>query len=396
MTFSQGYAPAPKCSPSRCNILTGKTTSRNHFTNTDNNIATGKILIEPTTETSINSNDINYAEWLKSTGMSYRTAHFGKWHLGNNNTSSPTNNGFDFNDGNTNNNDGNQGGTVQTDPKKIFDLTNRAIQFIRDAVADNVPFLLQLSHYAVHSDVEAGQATIDIYNDASQRPPGTRHNNAEYGVMTEDTDDGIGQLLAEITTLGLDNNTYVIFISDNGEQLNLTSNTPLSFGKTFIKEGGIRVPFIVKGPNIMQNSYYAEAVVGYDLFPTIAELTGSTIALPPNSDGQSIVPLLTGPTPFSRTKPIYFHSPHYDNNPNKTPRSAVINGTYKLIVEYENGSIHLYDLATDIGENNDLSTMQATLTGNLTIQLRDHLKEVNASMPTLDPAHTVFPGHLRM
>ena len=391
MTFSQAYSPSPKCSPSRSSILTGRTTARNQFTNTDNNIATGKLLIEPVTNTALNGTDTTYAEWLKSTGMNYRTAHLGKWHLGNADDSSPTNNGFDVNDGATNNSDGNQGGVVQTDPKKIFDLTSRANSFMQTAVSDGVPFLLQLSHYAVHNEIEARQETIDLYNDPTQRPLGVIHSGVEYGAMTEDTDDGIGLLLAEITSLGIDNNTYVILISDNGGQQNLTSNLPLSLGKTFISEGGIRVPFIIKGPNITANSYNREAVVEYDLFPTIAELTGSPEALPDNIDGQSLVPLLTGNS-FNRMEPIYFHSPHYDDNPNKTPRSAVVDGQYKLIVEYETGSINLYDLSADIGETNDISASEAILAQTLCIQLRDHLKEVSASMPTLDPSHSNFSG----
>lgn len=391
MTFSQGYAPAPKCAPSRASILTGRTTARNNFTSTDNDIATGKILIEAITETALDGTDTTYAEWLKSTGLNYRTAHFGKWHLGSATTSSPSSNGFDFNDGNTNNSDGNQGATVQVDPKKIFDLTNRSISFIQDAVTDGVPFLIQLSHYAVHNNVEARQETIDLYNNSSLRPPGTIHTEVEYAAMTEDTDDGIGQLLAEISRLGIDNNTYVILVSDNGGQLNLTDNTPLSFGKTFLFEGGIRVPFIIKGPNITPNSYNTEAVVEYDLFPTIAELTGSSLALPENMDGQSLVPLLTGNT-FNRTEPIYFHSPHYDTNPNKTPRSAVVDGKYKLIVEYETGNNYLYDLSVDIGEGNDISTSQSTITTGLQIKLRNHLKAVNATMPTLDPTNALFSG----
>ena len=391
MTFSQGYAPAPKCAPSRASILTGRTTARNNFTSTDNDIATGKILIEALTETALDGADITYAEWLKSTGLNYRTAHFGKWHLGSAATSSPSSNGFDFNDGNTNNGTGNQGATVQVDPKKIFDLTNRSISFIQDAVTDGVPFLLQLSHYAIHSNIEARQETINLYNNPALRPPGIIHTGVEYGAMTEDTDDGIGQLLAEITNLGLDNNTYIVLVSDNGGQINLTDNTPLSFGKTFLFEGGIRVPFIIKGPNITSNIYNTEAVVEYDLFPTIAELTGSSVALPDNIDGQSLVPLLTG-NPFNRIEPIYFHSPHYDQNPNKTPRSAVVDGQYKLVVTYETGNISLYDLSADIGETNDISVSQANITQDLCIKLRDYLKTVNATMPTLDPTNVLFSG----
>jgi arylsulfatase A-like enzyme len=209
LTFSQAYSPSPKCSPSRCAIMTGRTTARNQFTNTDNSIDTGRILIEPNSNTLLDGGDTTYAEWLKSTGLNYRTAHFGKWHLGSAPASNPSNNGFDFNDGTTSNSDGNNGGTVQADPKNIFDLTNRSIAFIQDAVSDTVPFLLQLSHYAVHSNIEARQATIDLYNDTLQRPPGTNHTDAEYGAMTEDTDDGIGQLLAAISALGIDTNQYL-------------------------------------------------------------------------------------------------------------------------------------------------------------------------------------------
>lgn len=391
MIFSQAYAPAPKCSPSRCSILTGRSTARNHFTNTDNQIATDKILVEATTNTAIDEADITLPEWLKSTGMNYRTAHFGKWHQGNSIASSPSNNGFDLSDGSTGNGDGDHGTTIQSDPKKIFSLTNKAIDFVQDAVSDDIPFYIQLSHYAVHTSIEARQLTVDLYNDPTQRPPGSVHTGAEYAAMTEDTDTGIGQLLAKITSLGLDSNTYVIFMSDNGGQSNVTDNSPLFRGKTFLFEGGIRVPFFIKGPNIPPNTYTTEAIIAYDLFPTIAELTGSTVPLPNNMDDQSLVPLFTG-NAFTRSEPLYFHSPHYEFNPNKTPRSAVVSGNFKLMVEYETGNNYLYDLDADIGESNDLSASQPALAYELCIKLRDHLKSVNATMPTLDPTHANFSG----
>ncbi len=391
MVFSRGYAPAPKCAPSRNSILTGMSTARNSFTSTDNNIAEGKVLIEATTETIINNDLETYAEWLKNTGLNYRTAHFGKWHLGNTDASDPAMNGFDSSDGNTNNSSGNTGTDINDDPKKIFDLTSRSIAFMQNAVDDGVPFSLQLSHYAVHTDVETRQSTLNRYNDPAQRPKGTLHDNAEYGAMTEDTDDGVGLLLQALTNLGIDDNTYVFYLSDNGGQMNLTDNAPLNFGKTFIFEGGIRVPFIVCGPGISAKTYSSEPVVAYDLFPTIAELTGSDNALPNNLDGQSIVPLLRGES-FERQKPLFFHSPHYDNNARKTPRSAVIAGDYKLIAEYETGSTLLFDLEEDISESNDLSVTKPDVRDGLRRLLRDHLKSVQANMPTLNPAYDSFTG----
>ncbi|MGL1885028.1 MAG: sulfatase-like hydrolase/transferase [Reichenbachiella sp.] len=391
LTFSQGYAPAPKCSPSRNSIMTGKSTARTGFTNTDNNIDTDHILIEPNSETMLDASEITYAEWLKSTGLNYRTAHYGKWHLGSSDDSSPENNGFDYSDGATNNSSGNQGETVQEDPKKIFELTDRSIAFIEQAVADEVPFAIQLSHYAVHDDIEAKQETIDLYNDPTQRPMGTIHDHIEYAAMTEDTDEGIGLLLNRITELGLDENTYVFFISDNGGQMNFTDNTPLAFGKMFISEGGIRVPFVVKGPNVLTNMYNSEPVIAYDLFPTMAELTGSEVALPANMDGQSIASLLTGDS-FDRTSPLYFHSPHYENNRNKTPRSAMVSGEMKLVMEYETGNAYLYDLSSDPGESEDLSSLQPDLANDMYLTLRDYLKSVDATMPALDPSHANFSG----
>lgn len=390
MTFSKGYAPAPKCSPTRCSIQTGKTTARTQYTTTGSGLTSGKLLVAPSTERNINTIDLTFAEWLKSTGLNYRTAHYGKWHIGGN---GPADHGFDMSDGNTENSDGNNGtGTAQADPKKIFSLTNRAISFIQGAQTDGVPFFIQLSYYAVHTDVEAQQATIDLYNDPASRPMGSIHNNVEYGAMTEDMDTGIGLLLQEITDLGLDSNTYVVFLSDNGAQNSQSSNMPLSRGKTFLFEGGIRVPFIIKGPGIAANSRSSEAVVGYDIYPTFAALTGATTALPVDLDGADISPVLLGTAPLNRSEPIYFHSPHYDNNPNKTPRSAMIEGDLKLIVEYETGNTYLYNIATDVSENMDLSSTMPEKTYEMCVALRDYLLSVNARMPALDPTHSNFSG----
>lgn len=389
MTFSQAYAPAPKCAPSRASILTGKTTARNRFTNTGNDIATDKILIEPTTNVALNNQDITLAEWLKDGGRNYRTAHFGKWHL---RAGGSDANGFDEGDGNTGNSDGNNsGGVAQEDPKKIFELTNKAISFMSQAQADGVPFFLQLSHYAVHTEIEARQSTIDLYNNPALRPPGGVHNKAEYGAMTEDMDEGIGLLLDALNNLGLDENTYVIFTSDNGAQANQSSNFPLRRSKTFIFEGGVRVPFIIKGPGITPASYENAPIVGYDLFPTLAALSGIDAALPLDLDGTDISPLFFGGE-INREEPIYFHSPHYDMNPNKTPKSAVVYGQHKLIVDYETGDLFLYDLEADIGESANLADEQAALRDELRLKLRNHLRSVDANMPSLDPGYPNFSG----
>ena len=386
MTFSQGYAPAPKCSPTRNSILTGESTARNSFTETGSAIEPGQILIEPTTNRSIDYDDTTIAEWLKSLNMNYQTAHFGKWHLG---SDGPEAHGFDESDGATSNNHGNapNGETIQEDPKTMFELTEKGIQFMQGAINAGNPFYLQMSHYAVHGGTETTQASFDHFD---AKEPGTIHDNVEFAGMTKDLDTAIAILLQEIEDLGIENETYVIFMSDNGSG-NASSNAPLREQKAYIFEGGIRVPFIVRGPNIPAGTYCPTPVHGYDLFPTIAEWTGSGASLPSTLDGESIVPLLSQ-NPFSRSEPLYFHLPHYSGNANKKPRSAAVDGNYKLIVEYDTGIDYLYDLDADIGESNNIAASNPVVAQELKVKLRDHLKAVNTNMPTLNPDHSNFNG----
>jgi arylsulfatase A len=388
MIFSQAYSPAPNCAPTRNSILTGEAPARNSFTTVGGGQTPDRILISGINDNSMDNGDITIAEWLNSTNLDYRTAHYGKWHI---EAGGPGANGFSHDDGNTNNGTGDAGDgqVIQTDPKKMMDLTSKGITFMQDAVTANEPFYLQLSHYAVHTLVETTQAAQDYF---TTKPSGAVHNNIDYAGMTRDFDDAIGVLLAEITNLGITGNTYVIFMSDNGAQTNQSSNAPLYRNKSYIREGGIRVPMIVKGPNIPANTTNAEPVVGYDLFPTIADWTGSSAALPSTLDGTSIKNL-TLQAAFNRGEPVYFHSPHYGNGP-KTPSSAATQGDYKLIINYESGVDNLFNLNADVSEvtANDIAEANPAIVLDLKIQLRDHLKEINANMPSLDPTHANFSG----
>lgn len=393
MTFSQGYAPAPKCSPTRNSILTGQTPAKTKMTTTGNGTATGKILVAPMISPSIDPTKITLPELIKQIDPNYITAHYGKWHLG---QIGPDGHGFDRQDGANGNNSGNaaDGQSVQTDPKKIFTLTDSAMALMDDAVAANRPFYLQVSHYAVHTAQEATQATLNIYNDPTQRPPGVEHNAPLYGAMTEDLDKGVGMLLDKLDSLGIADNTYIIYMSDNGAQNGQSNNNPLTGSKVFLTEGGIRVPFLIVGPNIAANSRNAVPVVGYDLYPTIIEwIEGNTAAVPTEVEGTSLVPILTGAaTTLTRTHPIVFHSPHYDTTPSKKPSSAIVQGNYKLYVNYQNGNFKLHDLNVDITESNNLFSTLPTVANDLCLQLRDYLKSINADMPTLDDTHANNTG----
>jgi len=393
MSFSQGYAPAAKCSPTRHSILTGQTPAKTKRTTTGNGFTTGEILVPPTISSNLQVAMITFPELIKQVEPNYLTAHFGKWHLGN---LSPDNHGFDRQDGANGNNVGNatNGQVIQTDPKKIFTLSDSATNFMEDAVNANRPFYLQVSHYAVHSVVEASQSMYDIYNNSALRPPGTIHNDPFYGAMTEDLDRGLGLILDKIDSLGIGNDTYIIYMSDNGAPSNLSDNNPLKLSKIFLYEGGIRVPFFISGPNIPANSESSIPVVGYDLYPTIMEwIRGNTNDVPAEIEGISLATmLLNGTTPLVRNTPMVFHSPHYDTPAAKKPSSAIVEDNYKLYVNYETGSFELYDLDADIGETTNLFTTLTTVATDLCITLRDYLKSVNADMPTLDETHSNNPG----
>lgn len=388
MTFSQGYAPAPKCSPSRISILSGKSCAQLKFTFTDNIREDSVRLLEPTTESDIPDSLLTIAEWLHVQGWDYYTAHYGKWHIGG---SGPANHGFDRSDGDTGNEDGNHNGLVQSDPRKIFSITDSATTFIADAVQMGRPFFVQLSHHAPRKPIEARPETLQEWYDTKQHPLGKRHKDPEYAAMISDLDTGIGILLEKIKSLGIDSNTYLIYVADNGAGGN---NFPLSGGKAACQEGGIRVPFVIAGPGITGGTYSSIAVSGYDLYPTIAAFaSGDTpYSLPHTLDGANIAPLTKAANhPFIRPQQgLVFHCPHY--NESTTPQSALVEGNLKLLVDYEKGTLALYNLDIDIGEGTDISTKLPETTRIMTIRLRDYLKNVQARTVNLHPGFPDYTG----
>ena len=387
--FTKGYIAAPKCAPSRCAIQTGRSAPRNHFTETGNGLSTGEIMTAAATDRDINPADTTLAEWLKQTGRGYTTAHFGKWHLG---SDGPANHGFDRSDGSTGNNDGENGGGAQVDPKKMSEITDSSIAFINDAKASASPFYLQVSHYAVHSSVEYQQSTRDLYDTAARPPdPNGIHDGKDFAAMTEDFDAALGRLVKHIEDEGLADNTYIVFISDNGASVGMSDNTPLKRGKNHLFEGGIRVPFIVRGPWVTPNSYESTPVVAYDLFPTFAHLTCVHTPMPDSLDGVNISNLFNETFTFNREDPLFFHSPHYGST-GKVPNAAAIEGDYKFYVDYETGEMTLHNIDIDIEEAIDSSAHLSQLHMRLWIKLRDHLLEGSARMAVPNESHADFMG----
>jgi len=248
MVFSNAYSPAPICVPTRHSIQFGKTPSR--LRNTGH--YTGVNHCE---------NERSIAQVLKAADSNYVTAHFGKWGLHH----PPEYWGYDKSDGQNNNYHGDwrsvkdKRALPADDPKRIFSLTRRANEFMQAQVEAGRPFFMQVSHYAPHVQHRALKKTIEKYKklppggkcrpvDYESPPPPLNDWVLEYAAMIEDLDTGLGMLLDKLDKLGIAENTYIIFTSNNGG--GFKGCEPLRAGKASLYEGGLRVPTVVRGPGI--------------------------------------------------------------------------------------------------------------------------------------------------
>tara|TARA_X000000950_G_scaffold44034_2_gene49688 strand:+ start:2555 stop:4006 length:1452 start_codon:yes stop_codon:yes gene_type:complete len=390
--FSNAYAASPVCAPSRYSIQFGKSPARLLHTRVlgDNNV---------------NHDQAAIPQVLKAVDPRYRAAHLGKWHI----KADPARYGYDVHDGQTGNkeggfvNDKSQWyGDSGDDPKKMFSLTDRAIEFMTESVKRDTPFFLQVSHYALHSNLAYRQTTFD---QVSRQTPGSLHENVAYASMMTDLDESIGRLFDAYKRLGLNENTYFIVTSDNGgmpvlpQQVNRGRpyknglNAPLLRGKWDLMEGGIRVPFLAVGPDIKPNSQSNEPIIGYDLMATFAELAGSSQHVPEDSDGVSIVPLLGSPDAHLKRPPhgLVFHFPHYNQVGLNEPHSAIRVGNFKLVRFDQSMRSLLFNVATDLGEAHDLAESNAACVDKLEALLDTYLTAVGAEQPK-DSSSWVKPG----
>ncbi|MDP7033218.1 MAG: sulfatase-like hydrolase/transferase [Planctomycetota bacterium] len=379
VSFSNAYAPAPMCTPSRAAILTGKSPARLHMTcpGTARKAQAWQKVAPPMHVSELPEDETTLAEVLKAEG--YVTAHLGKWHL---HGGGPGKHGFDVHDGDT----GNEAPESEENPKDIFGIATRAKAFLKEQKSSGKPFYLQLSHYAVHSPVAARPATLEA---VAKRTAGARHNRQDYAAMTQDFDTSVGQVLEALKTLGLAKNTYVIFTSDNGAGARGASkeNVPLAGGKASLWEGGVRVPMMITGPGVPKGVNRSESVIGTDLFRTISQLAGVKQELPEGLEGASLVPLLLPePGAFKRARPfLAFHFPHYGKGPKQKPYSAMRKGNHKLLWNHETGAVQLFDLKADLGEKKDLAEAMPEKATALKKELDAYFKEIEAQMPKANP-----------
>ncbi|MFT5123317.1 MAG: arylsulfatase A [Kiritimatiellia bacterium] len=389
MRFTDAYAAAPVCSPTRAAIVTGKSPAALHITNhlPDRKGNTPKEAKWNPAECldHLPTEHVTIAERLKAAG--YANAFLGKWHLSGQGKGlpefEPTNQGFDINIGGCS-----YGGPPTFfDPYKIPNLENRktgeylpdrladeAISFMKDHRED--PFMIFLWNYSVHWPMEAPEAYLKKYE--GHQGPGL--NDFRYGAMIEALDDSYGRIFAALDELDLAENTLIIFTSDNGGFAGVSDNRPLRAAKGHLYEGGIRVPLIVRWPGkIAAGSSSKVPVISMDYYPTILEAVGL-----PNSDtaleGESLMPLLTQSGDLNRTS-IYFHYPNYAWHRGNRLGGAIRNARYKLIERYDNGELELFDMQDDWREKKNLAGDKPELAQRMQQELAAWRERIDAKMP---------------
>lgn len=456
--FTDAYATSHVCSPSRASLMTGKYPARLKLTDwlPGRKDFPFQQLKNAHIRQALPLQETTLAEALKQHG--YRTGHFGKWHLGEA-PAGPLRQGFDIQVPQ----DWFKGwpkagyhypfelealsgkkGDYLTDR-----LTDEALQFI-DQNRDG-PFFLYLSHFAVHDPIQGRPDLVGKYESRRAKlPPAEkpfalegnpdakpsssftrerldemigdkacagyrvlpnrlvkvkqRQDNPHFAAMVESVDQSLGRVVARLKALGLEQNTIILFTSDNGgmaaanfgrpdrvvapDELDAaysTSNLPLRGAKGWLYEGGIRVPLIIKWPGqIRAGLVIDEPVTGTDYYPTLLDMVGMPKLPDQHVDGTSLKPLFHGASALDRDA-LYWHFPHYSNHGMQSPGGAIRRGRYKLLEYFENGTVQLFDLEADPGERNDLAEIHPEIAGELLEMLRQWRKVVGAEMMEPNP-----------
>jgi len=440
--FDNAYATCHVCSPSRASILTGKYPARTDLTEWLGGKAEQvyEKLHSAEKADALPVGEITIAETLRSHG--YATANYGKAHVGRNPKNYGFDEAitgwvqsyyYPFG-----------GAYDQTLPAEEGDyftdkLTDAVLEFIERK--KDQPFFVHLEHFAVHDPIQGRKDFVEKYKEKLAGMPldegpdyilegnpdepapseaslaemiinqraedfitnrvgwvKQKQDNVEFAGMVSAMDESLARIRAKLEELNIADNTIIIFTSDNGgmsasnrfrndqERAQLdkrfsSSMLPLRGGKGWLYEGGIRVPLIVVWPGHTEPGMVTDVpVIGTDFYPTLLEMLDLPLMPEQHKDGISFVPLLEG-EPFNGHDALYWHFPHYSNHGNQSPGGAIRVGKYMLLEYFENGTVQLFDLENDLGEQFDISKENPEITQNLLKMLQDWRKETDAKMP---------------
>lgn len=418
--FTNGYSACQVSSPSRASIMTGKYTVRHGITNWIGEysgedwrlLGRHSKLLPADYAWSLSKDELTLPEALRANG--YKTFIAGKWHIGGEG-SMPEDHGFDVNIGgyeagspvggyfapynNPRLKDGPAGENLSM---RLAQETNK---FIESQVKKHKkqPFFAYLSFYAVHAPIQTTQENWEYFRNKADSmgiaengfkfdrtlPVRQRQDNPIYAGLIKQMDDAVGVVLDKLEELGLLDNTLIIFTGDNGGVSSgdnySTSCLPFRGGKGRQWEGGLRVPFIVKGPNGIGKGLKSDIpVIGTDFYPTILDFAGLPMCDEQHLDGVSLKPLLEKRDISPRS--LFWHYPHYGNQGGE-PSSIIREGDWKLIHYYEDGRNELYNLDIDETETEPLNAQYPDKVSYLSKKLDVWLIETNARLPKADPKY---------
>lgn len=421
MKFTQAYACAV-CSPTRVSLISGMNAARHRVTNWTlhrgkNSVPDPENLIIP----DWNLNGVQACDSIENSvyvtplpqilkNHGYYTIHCGKAHFGAISTpgENPLSLGFNVNIAGhaagapasyqgERNFSANGGGSVWNVPglekyhgEKINlteALTLEALEAIDSAISKEQPFYLYMAHYGVHTPLEPDYSFYQKYKDL-----GYDEREARYASMVESVDKSLGDIMAYLNERNITEETILLFMSDNGGLSAVarggmphTHNLPLSSGKGSAHEGGIREPMIVKWPSkVLGGSECDEYVIIEDFFPTILEMAGiSGYETVQKVDGLSFVPQLLQEKVSNQNRALYWHYPNNwgPSGPGIGASSSIRLGDWKMIYYHGDESFELFNIAEDIGEQNNLSGSNREKLDELAQNLSDYLQSVNAQMP---------------
>jgi len=401
MIFTDAYACAANCAPSRACLLSGQYTPRHEIYNVGTRPrgkseyrrlkhVPGVDTLDPKIKT--------WAQQLQAAG--YKTAMMGKWHL----SKDPLPYGFDVNVGGTHSGSPPKGyypphnnvpNLEDAPPDEYLTdrLSDEACKFIRENKGD--PWMLYLTHFAVHTPLHAKKELVAKYE---AKEPGKLHDHVAMATMIQAVDDGVGKIVATLEQLGIRDNTVIMFYSDNGGYGPATDMDPLKGYKGTYYEGGIRVPFFVNWPGIVKpGTTCKEPISGVDLYPTLCEIAGANRPADQFVDGISLASLIKGETSnlnnVNGPRSIYWHFPAYldaysvwdeQQDPlfRSRPCSVIRKGKWKLMQFFETGKLELYNLQNDIGETKNVAGENPQIVNDLFTDLQDWQTTVKAPIPT--------------
>lgn len=416
VVFSNGYAAAPVCSPSRAAILTGKYPARLDLTDyLPGNSASGphkdqRLASQPFLQY-LPQEEITMAEAFNKQG--YATFFGGKWHLGKSQEYFPESQGFDKNRGGNGTGHPAKGYFSPYHNPQLPDgpegeyltdrITDETIRFIREN--KDRPFLAYVSFYTVHLPLQAKAEKIKKYE---AKRDGLLNQGDEfvlngkiwtkqfqdhpvYAAMIESMDENIGRLLTTLEETGLAERTIVVFTSDNGGMATSnrtdnipTTNFPLRAGKGWLYEGGIREPLIIRYPLLhTAGTVIPDPVIHTDLYPTLLDLAGLPLMPEQHRDGRSLKLLLQGGS--FKSGALFWYFPHYSGGLGGRPAAAIREGRYKLIRFFEDDRIELYDIEQDNGEQHDQSATLPSVRRVLEKKLDKWMRKTKVKLPYPNP-----------